>query len=83
MRTTRMRRTNADFYFSSADDADNTDFFFIFHMDALNIAQPLKSALSVSSADEKLLHTEGKSYSAFVRLIRVVRVPILAVKLSF
>ena len=52
-------------------------------MDALNIAQPLKSALSVSSADEKLLHAEGKSYSAFVRFIRVVRVSIPAAKLSF
>ena len=49
-RTTRIKRTNADF-------------FFIFPMDALNIAQPLKSA--------------------FVRFIRVVRVPILAAKLSF
>ena len=25
-RTTRIKRTNADFYFSSADDADNADF---------------------------------------------------------
>ena len=78
-RTTRMRRTNAEFNFSDTDFTDDTDSFFLrcdmrvcadFNLsDTDYTVVTQKSVKSVKSVSEKL-------NSAFVRLIRVVRIPI-------
>ena len=66
-RTTRTRRTNADFYFSSADDADNAVFLklrYVYRKIKRNRRYPV---------DEKLL---AYRRAILLRLVRVVRVPI-------
>ena len=54
-RTTRIRRTNADFNLLDADDTDDADFKAALYIPAYHTEGKKESASSVSSVSERLL----------------------------